>query len=242
MAKEQSSWDTETGLLDNFDFEVEEVWFGEDEEADEPDGRIYAFLRGEATDEEGEIHEDHTERYSTGKNWDVVDEGKSVENAAGRKLFNQNSGIGRLINTLVALGEKETKFLQERGNPTKAKTFRGLKMHMENRIVSEWTNDEGEAVKWRLNLPTSLKVVGSKKSKGSTRKTTTRKPKKGTKVSGLRAEVTTFAEQFESDEHDEFVDQILDSDVFENADQIISDDELHAEVLDSDSDLWNDSH
>ena len=58
----------------------------------------------------------------------------------------------------------------------------------------------------------------------------------------MRAEVATFAEQFASDEHDEFVDQILDSDVFENADQIINDDELHAETLDSDSDLWNDSH
>lgn len=255
MAKtneEQSSWDTETGLLDNYDFVVEEAWYGEDEEADEPSDRIYLFLRGEGTDDEGEIHEEHTERYSTGKNWEVVSGGKAVENAAGRKLFNQNAGVGRLINALVALGKSEAKFLQTRGIPTKAKTFRGLKMHMVNRVVSEWVNDDGEDVKWYLNLPTSLKTKGGKKTKskskggqGKANRSTTKEKKtskKGAKTSGLRAEIATFTEQFKVDEHDEFVDQVLDTDVFANADKIMDDDELHAEVLDPNSDLWNNSH
>jgi len=250
MAKqEHSSWDTESGLLDNYDFEVEEAWFGEDEEADSDDGRIFLFIRGAAVDEEGEEYDEHRERYSTGKNWEVVEDGAEIENASGKKRFNENAGLGRLINALVALGDDEAEFLASRGETYEASTFEGLKLHMEGRVVSKWTNDDGDEVEWRLNLPTSIKMKAKKKTtkakggKGKAKRSTAKKKtsKKGAD-SGLRAEIATFAEQFDEEEHDEFVDQVLDPDVFDNADSITDDDELHAEVLDPDSDLWSKAH
>ncbi len=249
--KEHSSWETESGLLDDFDFDVEEAWFGEDEEADNNDGRIFLFLRGTAVDEEDEEYDEHRERYSTGKNWEVVEDGAEVENATGKNRFNQNAGLGRLINALVALGEDEAAYLQSRGQAFEAATFEGLKLHMENKVVSKWTNDDGDEVEWRLNLPTELtikkpKAKAKKGGKGKASRSDSKKPKDKAKAkpkaSGLRAEIATFAGQFGEDEHDEFVDQVLDSDVFDNADKITDDDELHAEVLDPDSDLWADAH
>ena len=248
MAKqEKSSWDTESGLLDDFDFEVEEAWFGEDEEADSNDGRVFLFLRGTAVDDEGEEYEEHRERYSTGKNWEAVDDGAEVENATGKNRFNGATGIGRFINALVALGGDEAVFLSKRGQAYEAATFDGLSMHMENKEVSRWKNDDGEEVVWNLNLPTELTIPKAKKAKkggkGKASRSTAKKPSKATsKVSGLQAEIATFAAQFEADEHDEFVDQVLDEDVFDNANKIMDDDELHAEVLDPDSDLWANAH
>lgn len=247
--QERSSWDTESGLLDDYDFDVEEAWFGLDEEADSDDERIFLFLRGTATDDEGEEHEEHRERYSTGKNWEVVEDGAEVENATGKKRFNENAGLGRLINAFVALGDDEASYLAGRGESFESDTYEGLKLHMENRVVSKWTNDDGEEVEWRLNLPTSIKMKSKKKAaskkggKGKAdRSTTKKKTSDKDSDSGLRAEIATFAKEFEADEHDEFVDQVLDSDVFANADKIEDDDELHAEVLDPDSDLWNKAH
>jgi len=237
MGKEKTSWDTESGLLDNFDFEVEKQWFGKDEDADDDD-RIFLFLQGTATDEMDEVTEDHTERYSTGKNWEVVEDGEEVENATGRNRFNQNSGMGRFINALVALGDDVAEMLQERGEATTAVTFAELNMHMENRVVSTWPDkDTGEMNEWRLNLPTSVSVKKKKAKKSATKKSATKKSAKGGS-SKLRAAVIEFASQFDEDEHSDFVEQVLDEDVFEQAGKIEKDEELHAEILDSDSKLW----
>lgn len=240
-SKERSSWDTESGLLDDFDFVVDEAWFGEDEEADTQDGKIYLFLRGTAIDDEGEVHEEHRERYSTGKNWEVVDDGDEVEKATGRNTFNENAGLGRFINALVALGDDEAAFLGKRGEAYEAATFAGLELHLERLLVSQWVTDDGNDAVWYLNLPTDLTIKKAKKGgKGKAGRSETKKASK--KSSGLRAEIVTFAAQFDEKEHDEFVDQVLDSDVFDDAGKIQDDDELHAEVLDSDSDLWSDAH
>ncbi len=243
--KEKSSWDTETGLLDDYDFVVEEAWFGEDEESDNPDDRIFLFLRGKAVDEDGEEYEDHRERYSTGKSWDVVEDGAEVEKATGKNTFNQNAGLGRLIDALVGLGDAEAEYLGSRGEAYEAATFEGLEMHMLGRVVSTWPDeDDPDKINvWNLNLPDELTIPKPKKAKakggkGKASRSGTKKPK----ASGLRAEIVTFAGEFEDDEHDEFVDQVLDSDVFDNADKIVDDDELHAEVLDPKSDLWDEAH
>ncbi len=241
MGKEKTSWDTESGLLDNFDFVVEEQWFGEDEESD--DDRIFLFLQGTATDEMDEVTEDHVERYSTGKNWEVVEDGEEVENATGRNRFNQNSGMGRFINALVALGDDVAEMLQERGEATVAATFAGLKMHMENQVVSKWTDkDTGEELEWRLNLPTSVSVKKKAKKSPAKKSPTKKATAKKSGSSKLRAAVIDFASQFDEDEHSDFVEQVLDEDVFEQAGKIEKDEELNAEILDSDSKLWAKAH
>ena len=242
---EKTSWDTESGLLDDYDFAVKEAWFGTDDEVENPDDRIFLFLRGEAT-VDGELEDDeHRERYSTGKNWEVVEDGAEVENATGKNRFNQNAGVGRLINALVKVDDGDTaKALAAKGEAYEAATFNGLNMHMERKIVSRWTDsDTGEELEWALALPTSVELKAKSKSKskkGGSGKAGRAKGK-GTTPS-LRSDIIAFAGEFEDDEHDDFVDQVLDDAVFARAEEIQDDDELHAEVLDADSKLWAEAH
>lgn len=242
MAK--SSWDTTSGLLDEFRFNVKEVWFGPNEDSERDDERIFANLRGEAF-VDGELEDDeHVERYSVGSNWEVVEDGAEVENATGKNQFNRNTGLGRLINALVALGEDEAEFLADRGEAYEASTFDGLVMEMERKLVSTFTSDDGEEVEWYLALPVALdlkpKKKGKKSKKGGSGKASRAKGK-GSKPS-LRSDIIDFASEFDEDEHDDFVDQVLDDEVFARADEIAEDDELHAEVLDADSKLWAKAH
>lgn len=246
---EKTSWDTESGLLDEYKFIVKEAWFGNDEEVENPDDRVFLFLRGEAF-VDGELEDDeHRERYSTGKNWEAVEDGAEAENATGKNRFNQNAGIGRLINALVGLGEDEADFLASRGEAYEAATFEGLTMDMERKVVSKWTDDEtGEEVEWSLALPVALDMDSGKKSKkkggkkGGSGKASRAKGKGKSKTPSLRSDIVDFAAEFNEDEHDEFVDQVLDDDVFDRASEIFDDDELHAEVLDADSKLWAKAH
>jgi len=235
---EQDAWTTESGLLDDFDLVVTETWFGDDEEND--DERIFLFLRGEAFQEGELVEEEYRERYSCGKNWDPIDDGAAVENSTGRNRFNRNSGVGRLIDALVdPEGVDAAALLKERGQPSKAATFNKLTIHFEREVVSRWTNDDGEHLTWELPLPTSVEATPKKKGKGkSSKKADSRSKKKNS----LRADVIDFATEFDVDEHDKFVDQVLDPDVFTNAELIEADPELHAEVLTDGSKLWKKAH
>ena len=242
MAK-GDSWTTESGLLDDYDFKVEEVWFGPNEDNERDPDKIYLNLRGEARID-GDVEDDeHVERYSTGKNWEVVEDGEEVENATGKQKFNQNAGIGHFIRALVALGDDEAEFLQKKGEAYEAATFNELQMHMERKIASVFTSDDtGEEVEWTLALPTSLKVKSKKGGKGKAGRGKGSKGGSKKTASSLRSDVSEFAAEFDKDEHDEFVDQVLDEDVYPKAENVMADDELHAEILDPDSDLWADAH
>lgn len=244
MGKE-SSWDTTSGLLEEYTFKVKEAWFGPNEESDRSPDKIYLNLRGEAY-VDGDLEDDeHIERYSVGKNWEVVEDGAEVENATGKNRFNENTGIGRLINALVACGDDVAAYLADRGEAYEADTFSGLNMDMERMLVSEFESDDGETVRWFLSLPVDVKTKKAKKAKkGGSGKASRGKGKGKTKkvASGLRSDIIDFAREFDEDEHDEFVDQILDEDVFSDAGKIEDDDELHAEVLDPESELWAEAH
>ena len=245
---EKTSWDNESGLLDDYDFEVIETWFGLDEEVDNPDDRVFLFLRGEAFEDGELVDDEHRERFSTGKNWEVVEDGAEVENATGKNRFNQNAGVGRLINALVSVDDGATaKALAKKGEAYEAATFDGLSMHMERKVVSRWTDsDTGEELEWALALPTSVELNSKSKSKGKKSKKggsgkASRAKGKGSTPS-LRSDIIDFAKEFDGDEHDDFVDQVLDDEVFTRAEEIQEDDELHAEVLDADSKLWAKAH
>ncbi len=239
----KGSWETTTGLIEEGRMKVEEAWFGPNEDSDRDTDKIYLNLRGEVTFEGETIDDEHVERYSVGKNWEVVEDGAEVENATGKNRFNENTGLGRFINALVACGDDVATYLQKKGEAYEASTFEGLDMDMERQLVSEFESDDGETVRWFLLLPVAVKVKakkGSKAKKGGSGKASRGKGKD--KKSSLRSDIIDFAKEFDEDEHDEFVDQVLNEDDFPNAVKIEDDDELHAEVLDPDSELWSEAH
>ena len=238
-----SSWETTSGLLEEYDFKVDEAWFGPNEDSDRDPEKIFLNLRGEAKVDGEVVDDEHTERYSVGKNWEVVEDGAEVENATGKNQFNENTGTGRLIRAMVACGDGDAvaKYLQGKGEAYEASTFEGLNMEMERMLASEFESDDGETVRWFLSLPVEVKIKAAKKAKKGGKGKASRGKGKD-KKSSLRSDIIAFAKEFDEDEHDEFVDQVLDEDTFPNAEKIEDDDELHAEVLDPDSELWSDAH
>ncbi len=237
MGKE--SWETTSGLLDDFTLKVEEAWFGEDEEND--DERIYLFLRGLAIDsDDGEESEDYRERFRVGTNWEVVDKGAGVENATGKQKFNKNSGVGRLIRSMVADGAT-AEALAERGDATEAETYIGLTLHLVRIEQTPFENDDGDKVEWNILSAVEVEFPKKKKKKKTTKKDgDSGKADKGedSKGKSLKKTVIAFAGQFGDDEHITFVEQVLDAETFPAASDIEDDDELHADVLDDEGKVW----
>ncbi len=243
MGKE--SWETTSGLLDDFTLNVAEAWFGEDEEND--DERIYLFFRGLATDsDDGEESEDYRERFRVGQNWEVVDKGGAVENATGKPKFNKNSGVGRLIRSMVA-DQATADALAERGDATEAETYIGLTLHLVRIEQTPFENDDGDKVEW--NILSAVEVEFPKKAKAKPKGKGKGKGKGGSgkadkgetnskKGGSLKKTVIVFAGLFGDDEHITFVEQVLDADVFPAAPDIEDDDELHADVLDDEGKVW----
>jgi len=239
------TWETTSGLLDDFTLKVEEAWFGEDEEND--DERIYLFLRGLATDndDDGEESEDYRERFRVGTNWETVDKGAGVENATGKQKFNKNSGVGRLIRSMVA-DQATADALAERGDANEAETYIGLTIHLERIEQTPFENDDGDKVEW--NILSAVGVVFPKKAKAKS-KTKSKDKKAGgsgkvdkgetsSKGGSLKKTVIAFAGQFGDDEHVTFVEQVLDAETFPAASDIEDNDELHADVLDDEGKVW----
>lgn len=237
------TWETTSGLLDDFTLQVEEAWFGEDEEND--DERLYLFLRGTAIDsDDGDESEDYRERFRAGQNWEAVDKGAGAENATGKQKFNKNSGVGRLIRSMVA-DEDTAKALAERGDANEAETYIGLTIHFVREEQQPFENDDGEMIEWNILQANEVvfpkaKAKGKKKGKGDSGKASKGKKKSG--GTSLKKTVIAFAEQFEADEHTTFVEQVLDADVFPAAPDIEDDDELHADILDDEGEVWSKSH
>lgn len=115
----------ETGLIDDFDFTVEESWFTTD--AAYNDGETLLLKLEGATDNPEQP--DVTVQYSCGNGWEASDGGKVAVREDGKKRrFNQSSGIWKLVEAAMNAGAGEA--LRSRGTPMEASMWAGLKFHM----------------------------------------------------------------------------------------------------------------
>lgn len=237
-----NAWQTSTGLVDEFRFDVQEAWFGTDEDYNE--GKTLLFnLRGTATvdgevlGEEGE----HNERYSCGDGWVAMKGGQTAKHNGGTKFFNNRSKMGMLIDS-VAENADVLEAVAAKGDPTVAATWAGftfdMKRHTWSFIPRGGTEDE--------KITTSvMKVAGlaedGDQSPGPVKAKATRKakpkPKAKPKISDLEAALVVLAEDYDS--HDDFVAAAFDEDTFERAGELEDDEELSDRVLDPDGGIWS---
>jgi hypothetical protein len=255
MAGTPDPWETTTGLLEEFDFEAKDGWFGFDDTYNEGKSLLFK-LRGIATID-GEIEDDeHVLRYGCGDGWQDAKGGDEAKHKAGANQFNNKTAMGYLIDRFKELGAVD--MLRERGKPTQAATFAGLNMHMKREAVNTFTpKGQTEAVTQYVTLPTEiLEAVKATKAKASSARsrrakkdedeeeeeeapkpTRTRKPRAKKKT--LRDEVVEFAADFDS--HEDFVSAVFDPDEFDKAEEAEEDEELAEEILDAESELWEES-
>ena len=120
-----------SGLLDDYTYTIENAWFSTDAAYNQGTSMML-FLEGTAVDAEGEIHEDHQERYSIGSDWSTFDGGKSVQSDKGSKFINKSSLYGRLITACIEdCGIEEILDKRTQDNGLTASMWIGMKFHMQ---------------------------------------------------------------------------------------------------------------
>lgn len=246
------SWKTSSGLLDNFDFTIEEAWFGTNEKFGD---QVLLNLRGIAEQEvEGEIavvDDEHLLLYSCGDGWEAAKGGREATHAAGKTTFTNQSNMGRLIDALVGLGDDAIEELSGRGETYEADTWEGLKLHIERKQFSFRNRETGEQVNYEVPLPTDyLGVVDiEEESKPKKKAPAKKKSSRGSKAKGkskkkksdddLREAVVAFAADYE--DHADFVEEVFDPDEFDRAEELQEDEELSEDVLDEDGSIWTEA-
>ena len=242
MSEASGSWKTGSGLLDDYDFHIEEAWFGTNEKFGDS---VLLNLRGPAFQDGEEVEDEHTILLSCGDGWTPGKGGTVATHSAGKSNFTKNSNIGRFIDSLVALGDDVIDELQGRGETYQADTWMGLQLHIERQEFSYTDRKTKETRTYEVPLPTDFLGVGEAEKKAPAKKAAAKKaPAKRrarTKKSGddLRDAVMTFAAQWE--EHSDFLEAVYDESEFSRAGELEDNEDLAAEILDDEGDLWTKS-
>ncbi len=226
---DNSVWGTDSGLLDDFTLIFGDTWFGVNPESDYPDVN-YMHVRGPASVNDELVDDAYAVRFGTGKNWEVIAGGDSVEHASGNLKFHGRSAMGQFVTRILELMNQDealTEAIVSRGAPTEAATWNGLAFDMEL-VEDSFTDKAGEKHEFFRQLPTKFRPdlmegASGKKSSGKA---------EGLSKKDLRKAVIKFAAGFESDEFGDFVEDVFDEEEFEFAGDI--GEALRASIIDAD--------
>lgn len=127
LKKYDESWETETGLPDDFDFWITRSEFGYLPEYTDAQGKPLALLIWHGESDEGF---EGPVTFSLGKGWEPDRDGRFVTNVEkkGKKKFTDTSMMGRLINRAKELGAIDA--IAGRGPATDARVWEGLGFHL----------------------------------------------------------------------------------------------------------------
>lgn len=127
VRKYDESWETESGLPDDFDFWVTRSEFGYLPEYTDQQGKPLPLLIWYGESEEGF---EGPVTFSLGKGWEPSRDGRTVTNVEkkNKRKFVDTSMMGRLINRVKELGALDT--IASRGPATDAKVWEGLGFHL----------------------------------------------------------------------------------------------------------------
>ena len=123
----KEDYELESGLPDDFDAQIIESVFGFVAEYQE--GKVPLLLLSL----EGKDIEPQEVAFSIGADWKIIDNGRQVEHAKGKKRFVATSMIGRLINRVC---NEMNVALWDKGFPTQADIWNGLAFHWKREEIS----------------------------------------------------------------------------------------------------------
>ena len=223
-----SSWDTSTGLIEAFTMDVQEAWFGTNDKYQSGKVLLLNFkgpqiVDGDEVEPEGHIW------YSCGQNWKAAQGGASAVNTTGSDSFNENTGIGRLIDSVKALGDDAIGVMRGRGESFEAETWANLSLDLERTHVSSFKNDEGEDVKVYTNL-----AVGLREGSGGGSATPATSTDTNAEVKAILAPVLRkllLVEAKKHDSNDDFMSAVLDNG-YQHSAGLAENEEILDEVID----------
>jgi len=202
----EAGWGTVSGLEDRFTGPVTDAYFDVNN-----NGGTTLKLTVNAGGEIGEIEN----FYGCGKKAPLISPNEVDVSDLKNHMFNESSGIGRLIDTLIETGGIEQ--IQKNGPPNIAKSWIGLSCTW-IRHESVGTGNDGKEFKWQIMLP---ETDEDRADNGSTVAAT--------------SEPATYPQEIvdlvtNSNSYDEFQEAALDLDVVKESKQ------LRRQVLNAD--LW----
>lgn len=153
------AWETETGLIDDYDFTIEVATFTTDSRYNDGQTLLLKWEGSAVTD--GETLE-HTVMLPCGNGWESRDAGRTAINDKGKTRFNRSSILGKVVDRCIKeLGMADV--LIPRGEPTSASTWEGLTFHMKREKISFG----GEIGDKEREMPTAfLGAAGETKTAG----------------------------------------------------------------------------
>lgn len=205
MADEFNSWETSTGLLDEYTGEVIDAHFGYKEEYQNGEA-LLLFLEIQTGDPEIGEGGILTEQWPVGKGWETGDKGKTATHESGKpKKFNGNSGIGVLIDSIRDAGGIAV--LAKKGEANEAASYVGLNATFTRKEYKNTIN--GDEVKWARMLVSEIhQGKADKKAEAKVEEPAADAEKSGTdhKVpAALKIKLKKLAG--ECDDHDTFVER-----------------------------------
>ncbi len=223
-----SSWDTTTGLLETFQLETAEAWFGTNDKYNK--GKTLLLnLKGPATVDGDVVDPEHLVMLSCGDKWKAGQGGAVAVNTAGAEGFNEQSAVGKLIDGIKELGSDAIDIMKTRGDSFEAETWSGLLIDFDRQKTGEFKDrDTGEVRDVFNYIPQTLAV-----SRGADIDAPAAKSNAGggkAAAAKLRVAVKKLASDY--DDNDDFVTAVLDPDVFDQASAVEENEELLDAIID----------
>ena len=225
-----SSWDTSTGLLEAFQLEVQETWFGTNDKYNQ--GKTLLLnLKGAASVDGDVVDPEYQLMLSCGDKWTAASGGASAVNTAGSEMFNEQSAVGRLIDGIKNLDASVLTIMQGRGESFEADTWNNLVIDFERRETGSFKDREtGETREIYTYVPLTLVESGTLPGTADVKSEGTPASNSGGSDKALRVLVNNLAKKY--DNNDDFVAAALDPDVFAKAGQLEANEELLDAVID----------
>lgn len=192
------AWKTGSGLLDEYEMTLDEVWFGKDKNYQ--DGKALLFrIRGEAIVDGEVVDEEKENFYSVGDGWDTDDGGETASHGSGKNTVNKNSNFGKFIDAVVAQGDDVLKVIAERGDPTEAATWQGLTFRFERKEYQYTDRKTGEKREYGVELPVEF-LGDTNEEEAPKKKAPAKKAKKSASKTKAKAKAEPADDEDEAEE------------------------------------------
>lgn len=155
--------------------------------------------------DDDDTSEPRTQLYSTGKNFEPVDQGDAVAHTSGKVVqFSNSSNYGRLITNTIKNCPEFRKYASDKGlQPNSALLWLGAKFTLGTFPYTDMNNKEKELI-----VPVAFHGVDGEEAPKTTKATTTTAKKASVPVDDdLRTELVALAQS--TDDYDEYLEKLM---------------------------------
>lgn len=224
-----SSWDTTSGLLETFQIDVKEAWFGTNDKYQSGKTLLLNF-KGSASVEGDVVDPEHHIWFGCGDKWKAGQGGAVAVNTAGAEKFQEQSGLGKLIDGIKDLDPEMRDQMMGRGETYESDTWVGLIIDLDRQKTGEFKDKATGEMRERYDyIPQALAISDDTDSAPAP---AAKSNSGGGKAAAAKLRVAVKKLAADYDDNDDFVTAVLDADVFDQASAVEENEELLDAIID----------